>query len=57
VTKLDDLGRLCRFHHYLKTFCGYTYRGGPGSWEWIAPENRDVDLGALRRVLTSARRC
>ena len=57
VTKLDDLARLCRWHHYQKTFLGYTYRGGPGTWEWIPPENRDEDLSALRRVITSARRC
>jgi hypothetical protein len=57
VTKLDELARLCPFHHYLKTFCGYTYRGPPGAWEWLAPEHRDVDLVALRRVITGARRC
>jgi hypothetical protein len=57
VTKLEDLGRLCRWHHYQKTFLGYTYRGGPGTWEWIPPEHRDVDLSGLRRVITSARRC
>jgi hypothetical protein len=57
VTKLEDLARLCRFHHYLKTFCGYTYRGGPGTWEWIPPENRDEDLSELRKIITSARRC
>jgi hypothetical protein len=57
VTKLEDLAHLCRFHHYLKTFCGYTYRGAPGTWEWIPPENLDVDVSALRRVITTARRC
>jgi hypothetical protein len=57
VTKLEDLARLCRWHHYQKTFLGYTYRGGPGTWEWIPPEHRDVDLAALRRVITTARRC
>ncbi len=57
VTKLEDLARLCPFHHYLKTFLGYTYRGGPGTWQWIPPEHRDVDLSALRKVITSARRC
>lgn len=57
VTKLEDLARVCRFHHYLKTFLGYTYRGGPGMWEWIAPENRDVDLVALSRVITGVKRC
>ena len=40
VTKLEDLARLCRWHHYLKTFLGYTYRGGPGTWEWIPPDTR-----------------
>jgi hypothetical protein len=57
VTKLEDLARICRFHHHLKTFLGYTYRGGPGTWEWIPPANRDVDFTALRRVITGARRC
>ena len=57
VTKLEDLGRLCRWHHYQKTFLGYTYRGGPGTWEWIPPENRDIDLTPLRRIITTARRC
>ena len=57
ITKLEDLGRLCKWHHYMKTFLGYTYRGGPGTWEWIPPEDRDVDLSPLRKVITSARRC
>lgn len=57
VTKLDELAHLCPWHHYQKTFLGYTYRGGPGTWEWIPPEHRDVDLSALRRVIVSARRC
>jgi hypothetical protein len=57
VTKLEDLAHLCRWHHYQKTFLGYTYRGSPGTWEWIAPENRDVDLEPLRRIITTARRC
>ena len=57
VTKLEDLAHLCPFHHYLKTFCGYTYRGGPGTWEWIPPENLDEDLSELRKIITSTRRC
>jgi hypothetical protein len=57
VTKLEDLALLCPFHHYLKTFWGYTYRGGPGTWEWIPPENRDEDLSELSKIITSARRC
>ena len=57
ITKLKDLAHLCPFHHYLKTFCGYTYRGSPGTWEWIPPENLDEDLSELRKIITSARRC
>jgi hypothetical protein len=57
VTKLEDLGRLCKWHHYQKTFLGYTYRGGPGTWQWIPPENRDVDLSELRKIITGVRRC
>ena len=57
VTKLDDLARLCPHHHYQKTFLGYTYRGNPGTWQWIPPADRDQDLSALRRVITGARRC
>jgi hypothetical protein len=57
VTKLEDLARICRFHHYLKTFAGYTYRGGPGTWKWIPPETRDVDLVAFSRVIAGVKRC
>jgi hypothetical protein len=57
VTKLEDLARLCRWHHYLKTFCGYTYRGGPGTWEWIPPADRDVDLAPFRKIISDTRRC
>jgi hypothetical protein len=37
-TSLANLARLCRWHHFQKSHLGYTYRGGPGAWEWIAPE-------------------
>jgi hypothetical protein len=57
VTQLSELTRLCRWHHYQKTHLGYTYRGGPGAWEWIPPRHRDHDLTALRKIITSARRC
>ncbi|MGH9011374.1 MAG: DUF222 domain-containing protein [Acidimicrobiia bacterium] len=57
VTKLEDLAHLCAWHHYQTTHLGYTYRGGPGTWEWIPPEHRDVDLSPLRRIITTARRC
>jgi len=57
VTKLDDLAHLCKWHHHQKTFLGYTYRGGPGNWEWIPPDNRDQDLSPLRNIINTARRC
>ena len=57
VTRLEDLGLLCRWHHHQKTFLGYTYRGGPGTWEWIPPEHRDEDLTELRKIITCTRRC
>lgn len=57
ITKLEDLAHLCPWHHHQKTFLGYTYRGGPGAWEWLPPENRDVDLSPLRGIITTARRC
>jgi hypothetical protein len=37
-TGVEALARLCRWHHYLKSHCGYTYRGGPGAWEWVPPD-------------------
>lgn len=37
-TSVEALARLCPWHHYQKSHCGYTYRGGPGTWEWIPPE-------------------
>ncbi|HMK63279.1 MAG TPA: HNH endonuclease signature motif containing protein, partial [Acidimicrobiales bacterium] len=38
-TALWNLARLCHFHHQLKTYEGYQLRGGPGSWEWVAPSD------------------
>ena len=37
-TSLENLARLCRWHHYQKHHLGYRYRGGPGTWEWIPPD-------------------
>ena len=38
-TELWNLCRLCRWHHHLKTYCGYEITGDPGSWEWKEPES------------------
>ncbi len=37
TTSLDDLARLCAYHHMLKTLHGCTYTGGPGTWRWHPP--------------------
>lgn len=37
-TKLENLGRLCRWHHYLKTYKGYLLTGGPGRWSFGPPD-------------------
>lgn len=58
VTKLEDLALLCHWHHHLKTCCGYTYRRLPdGSWQWIPPADRDVDLYPTRRAANDTPRC
>jgi len=33
-TRLDNLARLCRFHHAGKTHHGWRLGGGPGAWTW-----------------------
>jgi hypothetical protein len=37
-TRLANLCRLCRWHHYLKTHQGHRLTGGPGDWAWKLPE-------------------
>jgi hypothetical protein len=37
-THIDNLARVCRWHHHLKTYCGYRLEGGPGGWRWLGPE-------------------
>ncbi|MDQ3752243.1 MAG: HNH endonuclease, partial [Actinomycetota bacterium] len=39
-TRLDNLARLCTYHHHLKTARGYRLCGRPGSWEWHPPGGR-----------------
>lgn len=38
---LDNLARLCRWHHYQKTHLGYRLTGEAGAWEWITPTDRE----------------
>ena len=37
-TQLDNLARLCSWHHYLKTHQRYRLSGRPGEWSWSGPE-------------------
>jgi len=38
-TTLDNLARLCRWHHYQKTHLGYRLTGEPGEWIWQTPSD------------------
>jgi hypothetical protein len=40
-TRLDNLARLCRWHHYAKTHLGYRLSGTPGTWVWETPDQLD----------------
>ena len=35
-TRLENLARLCRWLPEIP--CGYRYRGAPGTWQWIPPD-------------------
>ena len=37
-SELWNLARICRHHHRLKTYHGFTLSGGPGQWEFASPE-------------------
>ena len=36
---MDNLARLCRYHHYLRTHQGFVLSGGPGHWRFDPPEH------------------
>ncbi len=36
-SSLDNLARLCPWHHYQKTHLGYRLSGRPGGWQWETP--------------------
>lgn len=38
-TELANLARICPRHHDLKTYRGYTLRGGPGRWSFEPPDD------------------
>lgn len=41
-TSLDNLVRLCRPHHHMKTNLGFRLIGRSGKWKWIGPKQRTV---------------
>lgn len=39
ATTLENVGRVCGWHHYLKTHHGYRLEGSPGRWDqWVGPD-------------------
>jgi hypothetical protein len=40
-SELWNLARLCRHHHRLKTYEGFTLSGGPGTWRFEGPNEVD----------------
>jgi hypothetical protein len=42
-TSLHNLARLCRWHHYLKTFHGYVLDRVGGKWIWVGPNGPPPD--------------
>jgi len=39
-TKLENLVRLCRWHHAQKTHHGWRLEGRPGNWQWVRGKDR-----------------
>lgn len=35
ATSLDNLARICEWHHAQKTHHGWSLEGKPGAWEWV----------------------
>ena len=48
LTTLENLDRMCPWHHYLKTHCGYRIEGGPGSWQLRSPDQQEGTRGEAR---------
>ena len=37
-TSLDNLARLCSYHHHQKSYRGWRLEGGPGNWRFVGPD-------------------
>jgi hypothetical protein len=35
---MENLAKLCHYHHYLKTHKGFQILGEPGNWRWVPPK-------------------
>jgi len=38
-TSLENLARLCRWHHYMRTYRAWRLEGEPGNWSWVGPRS------------------
>jgi hypothetical protein len=52
-TSLHNLGRLCAWHHYLKTYHGYVLARVGGDW-WFGPHGPPPDPKSRQPVLVAA---
>ena len=52
-TSLYNLGRLCEWHHYLKTYFGYVLGRMRGEWYFHGPNGPPPDPNSRQLVLTS----
>jgi hypothetical protein len=39
-TSIENLARLCSYHHHQKTFRGWKLEGGPGQWRFTEPDRK-----------------
>jgi hypothetical protein len=39
LASMDNVARVCRHHHQLRTHRGFQLLGGPGKWRWVPPED------------------
>ncbi len=39
---MENLARLCKYHHYLRTHQRFVLSGGPGNWQFDPPEQPNV---------------
>ena len=53
ATRLDNLVRLCHFHHAQKTYKGYLLTGRPGTWVWEAPAKPGATTNGTGNSLNS----